>query len=110
MEPMVAPVLSFTGSPALSVAAAPAVALVFAPDVLADGAFVPDGMLLEGMLEDGMLSLPDGIELWGIEDEPVGGVAPWVWATAWPAIARAIPAATKGETERMKISLSASPR
>ena len=80
IEPIVAPVLSLTASPTVS-AGAPAVALVFAPDVLADGAFAPVGKLLEGMLEDGMLLegmllLEEGSELSGIEDEPVGGVAP----------------------------------
>jgi hypothetical protein len=114
IEPIVAPVLSWTGSPTLS-AAAPAVALVLAPAVLAEGAFAPDGRLLEGMLEDGallegMLLLEDGSELDGIDNEPDCGVAPWVWARAWPAIARAMPAAaTKGVTERTKISLNAAP-
>ena len=75
IEPIVAPVLSLTGSPAVS-AGAPAVALVFAPAVPAAEALVLDGMALEGMLLDGMLLLEDGSELAGIEDEPVDGVAP----------------------------------
>jgi hypothetical protein len=74
IEPMVAPVLSLTGSPMLS-AGAPAVALVLAPELLAEGALVPAGRLLEGMLLDGMLLLEDGSELPGIEDDPLDGGA-----------------------------------
>jgi hypothetical protein len=128
---MVAPVLSFTGSPTWNAAAAagalvepeavePAVALVSDP--------APVGAAVVAPVEPEAGDAVEGIDERGVVDwlvEPVVGeapvvvdappvvpapAAPWLAATADPARARARPAARRGGSERMKVSLGHAPQ
>jgi hypothetical protein len=128
IEPMLAPLLSLTASPTLNdggvvLALAPALALVFEPEPDAEGAAslgAVDGGAVDGVVEGvvdgdcvGGLALVEG---GGAEVGALGGSLagaaeePPAWASAWPATARARPAAMRGKAERIRVSLGVFPQ